>query len=362
MSKKGENIFKRKDGRWEARYVKGCDLNNKIIYGFVYGKSYTDAKKKKNDKILELQSKNNTRINFKKITETFLKIKKLKVKESTYCRYFEIITIYLLPTFENYCFDEIDDTLLIDFFNDELYELTAKTQKDILMLLNQILKYGGTNTRAVYPKVENKPLIVLKEQEIITLENYILNNLNNITLSFIVALYSGLRIGEICALKWNNIDLEKKYIKIDKTLNRIKDLDDSTTNKTKIVITSPKSEKSTRYIPIPSFLIDLLSQIKPSINDDVYFLSNTTKYIEPRLLRYKFKNIIKDLELSYTFHMLRHTFATRCSELGFDPKTISELLGHSNIRTTLSLYIHPRDEHKIECMERLHLLSSQIPI
>ncbi len=359
MSRKGENIFLRKDGRWEARYIIGHDEYGKTRYGYTYGKTYLEAKRNKNSKIIELQELIENNKKFGVVVDTFLKIKKLKVKESTYCRYTEIIKIYLLPVFSNCNIYDIDDEFIINFYSDNLEDLSPKTQKDVLILLNQILKYSGSNIRAVYPKVEKKPIVILNEKEIVKLEHYIFDNFNNITLSFIVALYCGLRIGEMCALKWSDIDLVNKYIKVSKTLTRIKNLDANDINKTKIVITSPKSNNSNRYIPIPNFLSELFYKLKPEYSNDVYFLSGTNLYIEPRLLRYKFKKIEKELELEYTFHMLRHTFATRCTELGFDPKTLSELLGHANVKTTMSLYVHPRNEYKVKCMERLELLSSQ---
>lgn len=264
-----------------------------------------------------------------------------------------------MPTFKNKYLNDIDAEVLIDFYNLKLNNLNTKTQRDILVLLNQILKFGGSNERAFCPKVTNKKVDIINDEEIILLEKYMKDNLNSITLSFIVALYSGIRIGEICALKWSDIDLDNKFINIDKTLNRIKDLDNNSNKKAKIVITPPKSEKSIRTIPIPSFLCDLFLKVKSDSVDESYFLTNSNKYIEPRLLRNKFKAILKKLNFDKKFHTLRHTFATKSIELGFDAKTLSELLGHSNIRTTLNLYVHPTNIHKIECMNKFELLSSQ---
>ncbi len=364
MSKKGENIFYRKDGRYEARYVKGYNEYNKIIYGYVYGKTYSEAKRKKNLKVLEIQKEEEKRNKnsslFINSIELFLNQKKISVKESTYSKYYEMIDIYIKPYFKDYKNNSIDIEKVIKIYDNVYSNLASKTIRDILTLLNQIFKFAKIDVKAPYPKLEKKDIVVLTKEENIKLENYIFSNFNNITFGILLCLYTGIRIGELCALKWNDIDLNNRIININKTLERIKNINPTNNVKTKVIVSTPKSKKSIRQIPIPTMLISYINQIKETTkNDNCYILTNTEKFIEPKVLRKKFKLIIKDLEINCKFHTLRHTFATRCIENGVDPKTLSELLGHSNIKITLELYVHPRNEHKIECMEKLSFLSSQ---
>ncbi len=161
---------------------------------------------------------------------------------------------------------------------------------------------------------------------------------------------TGLRIGELCALKWDNIDLKKRILTGRSTIQRIQCSGGNT--KTKIVVTEPKSESSMRSIPIPENMIDFLKEFKGTPDD--YVLSGTEKPVEPRTMQYRFTKILKNVKLpSVHFHALRHIFASTCVELGFDVKALSELLGHSKVEITLNRYVHSSFERKREYMERL---------
>ena len=160
-----------------------------------------------------------------------------------------------------------------------------------------------------------------------------------------------MHIGEICALKWNNIDLNAGTISVYQTLQRLQDKENK--GKTKILITEPKSQSSKRIIPIPAFLTELLKQIRPA-SPCAYILTGDKKFMEPRTLENIFKKCLSDCDIQcINFHALRHTFATRCVEACFDIKTLSEILGHSNVSTTLNLYTHPTLEHKRANMNKL---------
>ena len=161
---------------------------------------------------------------------------------------------------------------------------------------------------------------------------------------------TGIRIGELCALKWENIDLEKRTLTVNNTVQRIKSIDGSSA--TKLIITSPKSNSSVREIPLPDFIIPILESLKA--NNDYYLLSGTRAIIEPRTMQYRFKRILSDLNLpDVSFHSLRHGFATTCIALGFDVKTLSEILGHSSVEITLNRYVHSSMERKAEFMKSL---------
>ena len=171
-----------------------------------------------------------------------------------------------------------------------------------------------------------------------------------------MCLYTGMRIGEVCALQWRDIDLINYTINISKTIQRVSNHETSHSSKTKIVIDTPKSVASKRAIPIPALLCEQLAQRKQADSSESYFfLTGSERYIEPRNYYARYQDILIDCGISqYTFHALRHTFATRCIEIGFDPKVLSEILGHTDVKITLDRYVHPSIDRKRACMELLY--------
>lgn len=154
---------------------------------------------------------------------------------------------------------------------------------------------------------------------------------NNATLGVALAMVTGIRIGELCALQWSDIDLEKRILTVRKTMQRIQL---SGEHGTKLVITEPKSETSKRKIPIPECIIEFLRSFQGK--DDEYICSGTVRAVEPKTMQYRFARILKNVKLPLVhFHTLRHMFTTKCVKLGFDIKTLSEILGHSNVRITI---------------------------
>lgn len=297
------------------------------------------------------------RIKFNYYINLWLSQKEISVKKSTLSRYIEIVNIYIRPYFNDLYIYKINDEIVYKYTLDLLDKnLSNKTVKDILVLLKQLFKYSKIDINICLPKCNKKGIKVLKKEEQKIIENYICNNLDCINFGIILSLYTGLRIGELCSLKWTNINLVDRTITITNTILRIKNFDDNS-SKTKVIFNTPKSLKSLRIIPIPSQILKYLTELKNNVSsENNYFLTNSLKYMEPRSYYYHYKKIMKILNLqSYNFHVLRHTFATRCIELGFDYKTLSEILGHSDIRITLSLYVHPSNELKIMNMEKLKM-------
>jgi len=163
-----------------------------------------------------------------------------------------------------------------------------------------------------------------------------------------------MRIGEICALKWSDIDMNAELISVNKTLYRISN-PAGNNPKTIILIDSPKSKKSVRKIPIPTFMIYRLSKIKENCNSEDYFLTCTCKFIEPRSYREHYKSFLRSANIPYrNFHVLRHTFATECIRCGIDVKTVSELLGHSSVKITLDRYVHSSMDDKRRQLQKLY--------
>ena len=236
--------------------------------------------------------------------------------------------------------------------------LSPKTVADVLSLIRSILQYAtqrGINVHCdatiVHIKQEKKEMRVLSRLEQKNLCQYLCSNQNPCNLGILVSMFTGLRIGEICALRWNDISLPEQTIYVHHTLQRIQDYSAST-HKTKVLITTPKSSCSIRTIPIPDDLVAILKRSAPNTN--AYLLTNTSHYMEPRTLQNRFKKVLEECGLApINYHVLRHTFATRCVELDFDIKSLSELLGHASITITMNRYVHPSMALKKENMQRL---------
>ncbi len=172
------------------------------------------------------------------------------------------------------------------------------------------------------------------------------------SLGILFALFTGVRIGELCGLRWEDVDFQSLTVSIKRTVERIADLDPNTAKKTKVVLSEPKTENSIRIIPLPGFLAEYLEMRKR--DPKFYLLTGKRKYTEPHQFYVRYQNYLEKHGIeNYTFHSLRHTFATRCVEMEFDTKSLAEILGHSHISTTLSIYVHPSLQQKKMQMNRL---------
>ena len=186
------------------------------------------------------------------------------------------------------------------------------------------------------------------------IEAALLQQTDLVSLGIIFTLFTGVRIGEICGLRWGDIDFENGYVHIRRTIERIADLDEKTTSKTKVIISEPKTESSMRVIPLPSFLLEHIRGYR--MNEDCFVLTGSTKHTEPHTYYTRYKTFLRRNALGdFTFHELRHTFATDCVEKGFDIKSLSEILGHSNVSTTMNYYVHPTLQMKKRQMDMLSL-------
>ena len=235
--------------------------------------------------------------------------------------------------------------------------LSEKTIKDITIVVKGSIKKGINEGKIKhielsfnYPRNDKeKSIYILTKQEQKKITNYVLNNCTSKNIGLLISLYSGIRIGELCALQWKDIDFKNNKLYISKTVQRIY-IKDKNECISKIIITSPKTKNANREIPINKEFLEILKKIKSDKNN--YILSNSDKYIEPRTYRKYFNKILKELKIKqFNFHSLRHTFATNCISLGCDYKTVSELLGHSNVNITLNLYVHPRYSQKKKCID-----------
>ena len=236
--------------------------------------------------------------------------------------------------------------------------LAPKTVNSILSVLKSILKYGAqeknlsiTDLSKISVKQPRKPMRILSTVEQKRLSKYLLEHLTPCNLGILICLYTGLRIGEICALKWSDVCFDESCIFVHQSMQRIQTKNG--TKNTAIFILPPKSSCSIRQIPIPAELVYVMKKYQKPAN--AFLLSGEeNKLIEPRCLENRFKVIASACSIdSITFHSIRHTFATRCVELGFDVKSLSEILGHASVNITLNRYVHPSMEIKQRNMNML---------
>ena len=299
--------------------------------------------------------------NLNSVLFLYVQAKKTYLKESTYARYSNLIDNHIKDTIG---LKEMSNLTNKDFqlFCDE--ELAKGTSiiviREIILLIKLAIKreakINGTQPLFIdldLPSITKKKKIqILSRNDQKSIINYIFENDKQKYSGVILSLLTGLRIGELCALKWTDIDLKKRIIIVNKTLQRIC----LKGKESKITITKPKTQNSDREIPISNALYDFLMSIKPTKRDN-YFLTGTDKYTEPRNYRKIYKTLLKKLKINATsFHALRHTFATRLIENKVDIKTVSELLGHASVNITISIYVHSEFNTKRKAVKTLDSL------
>lgn len=359
MARRGENIRKRSDGRWEGRYICGRDVIGRPQYRSIYGKSYQEVrtklqekKKQQEERVARLTSGDRT---VEQIAEDWLlEIQKTK-KHSTYIKYQLIYLNHIqkhigeLPVLQ--VTDEICHKLLCQESKKEI--LSKSTLNSMRNVLRQILEHGGNgiaikgsdipsaSADCVLPRIT-----IFSRWEQGLLLQYLNQDITPYKLGILVCLLTGIRLGEICALETKDICLTQKTISIRQTVQRIRTTDDTT--KTSLIVTPPKTLHSRREIPICSTLEPLLYEHMP----EKKYLLNGNRPMEPRTYQYMFTRYLRELALqNKNFHALRHTFATNCIASGMEPKCLSEILGHSNVQTTLNRYVHPTPEMKQKQMD-----------
>jgi len=364
MPKKGENIRKRNDGRWEGRYQSGVADDGRTRYSSVYGKSYAQVKERLLAAKAQPQTLKSSNKRFGDVLLEWLDMQALTVKASTYVKFRNLINGHIAPTLGVLPLDQVSTAKLTRFMREKAERgrldgrggLSASTLQALLLILKSALEYAA---RERYmqpmafalrcPEANRKSVKALSIQEQRMLEQSLRDDLDASKLGILLCLYTGLRIGEVCALRWSDVDLSGRLIHVTQTVQRLQTV--STESKTAICIGPPKSECSLRSIPIPPCLMETLQAFcgRP----EAYVLTGSTQLQEPRTYQYRFKKYTAEADIADTnFHVLRHTFSTRFIELGGDPKTLSLLLGHASVEITLNKYVHPSLETKRQQMER----------
>ena len=297
------------------------------------------------------------RKDFEVVTEEWLKYKKNTVKKSTYYNYSYSVAKYLYPSFAGKNITKIKN---YNNFIEELSDtLSPKTVRDIVTKLKEIINFYEEehNTKLnikkmSLPKMNKKEIQILSNKEKQKLEKYCIQQNDLKSLGILICLNTGLRVGEVCALRWENIDFETRRIHVEKTIERIYSKEE---NKTIVIIDTPKSMTSIRTIPINSKLYNILKQMKRKCTKNDFVLTGLSDhYVEPRVYQNYYKNMLKSSKVKeYNFHVLRHTFATNCIEAGMDIKSLSEILGHADVSITLNIYVHSSDKTKRKYLEKI---------
>lgn len=296
----------------------------------------------------------------REIAGAWKEYKRPYVKQSTMAAYVLILENHILPYFGN---DEALHEKAVQAFVLQKIEsgMSVKSVKDILIVLKMVMKFGVKNEWMNYSEWDikyptsstNNELEVLSIANHRKILNYIQSHFTFTGLGIYISLSTGLRIGEICALKWSDINVVDGTITVSRTIERIYIIEGEKKH-TELVINTPKTKNSCREIPISKELLAIIKPLKKVVNEDFYVLTNDERPTEPRTYRNYYNRLMTKLDIpKLKYHGLRHSFATRCIEAGCDYKTVSVLLGHSNISTTLNLYVHPNMEQKKRCISKM---------
>ena len=369
MSKKGENIRKRADGRWEGRYRNGYGKNGRPRYSSVYGKTYGEVRKKLSDTrnaknvYSPLLSKS---VTFGDASARWLNANGVRLKEATKSKYAFMLNRHILPYLAPTKLSELDPTQINLFLKDKLNNGSAKGKglspsyvRTMAIIIGAVMGYASSEglcppvqNKIYKPKATKKKVAVLSKTDLQRLETHLNIAPPNIKLGILICLNTGLRIGELCALSKKDIDLKSKVINVNRTVSKINRSPSSFGN-SHYTLDTPKTETSLRAIPINS---SLYPHIKTAIeqNKNEYLVSDTDGFMSPARFYYHYKAFLKKAGLPpINFHALRHTFATQCVNAGVDIKTLSTILGHSSVAVTLDIYVHPSEENTKRQLEKL---------
>ena len=367
MARRGDNIRKRADGRWEGRYSIRSESGGKH-YRSVYGKSYSEVKEKLtgvihgtqnmgafcgNDETAEGE-KAWRDVDFCALVEEWLcEIEKSR-KYSTYIKYKTIYQCHIQPLFSGDTFPLMNNGHIQNRI--AVSEKSDSIRHSMLAVIKQTLRYAEKQYGWPVPSITNifaqnrsHSIDILKRSEQAKLMQFLHKDMDISKAGIFLCLSTGLRLGEICSLKWIDIDPECKLLHVNRTVQRIKSMEGP--SRTVLLETTPKSVFSNREIPIPDTLLSLLMNFKMSGQE--YILCKD-KPMEPRTYQNRFKRYLGQIMIpDYNFHALRHTFATNCIDSGMDIKSLSEILGHSNVQITLDRYVHPSMDTKRKYIDAL---------
>ncbi len=371
MPRRCANIHKRKDNRWEGRIKIGKYPSGATKYRSIYGKTYSEVKEK-----LESIKRNNTAIQkmsskypiFGNVVLKWLSAVRIEIKQSTAYRYEYLIEKHILPVLGELKITDITSSVVNHFLEEKLKNgklngkggLSPAYVQAMANIIKMVISYAvdedlclPLKTKISKPVNKKADIPILSLQEQMKLKAYIDKNMDITCLGIVISLYAGLRIGEVCALSWDDIDLQLGVMHIRHTVARIKPIDIADKKSSNLILDNPKTKSSQRDIPISSILMPYLSEAKKVANS-TFVVSDKEHFLSPRTFEYRYHKVMqKSIACDINYHALRHTFATRCVEANVDIKSLSEMLGHSNVSITLNTYVHSSIDLKRKQLEKL---------
>ena len=391
MARTGDNIRRRKDGRYEARVAVGRGEDGKLVYRSLYGRSLDEVMTRRSHFLNGRDPKEfclpvprdedweSLKAGFEsgRLNELYegtvsaaalewMRSIRPEIKESTYAQYSFMLRRHIFPRIGRVKTKDLTATRVEEFKRLLLTEgcigrekgLSPKSAACVLAVVKQVLEYAQAHgyevqSIRIHGPRQKKPVIrVLAREEQHALEKVLASDRNRVNAGIMLSLYAGLRIGEVCALKWGDVDLKLHLLRIRRTISRIQETGAESESRTKVVLGVPKTDSSRRVIPLNEDLVRYITPYKAE--DNAFFLTGTEEYMEPRSFYARYKKVMEQCGLDhYNYHALRHTFATRCIESGVDVKSLSEILGHSDVSVTLGRYVHPSLDQKRKEMDRL---------
>jgi len=381
MPRRGENIRKRKDGRWEGRYISGHQQGGKANYKSVYGKSYLETKRKLSQfaekKGVDSNFDSYKDMNFRETLFLWLDNRRIKLRPQTHAKYSQLIENHLAETIGKMKTSKIEATHLNDFLEEKINNgrldkkggLSLSYIKTLIFIIQSTIDFSvaqgycspmrGSISSLPKKKVDY-PVFSIDEQD--RIEQHMLSDTDGTKLGVLICLYTGLRIGELCGLRWSDIDFCHDTISVHRTVYRtVNENKNIGEPKTKLIVGEPKTISSYRIIPIPSSLQVLLRTHLRKSSSEWVISDGDNGFFDPRTYQYRFQKYLRDCVVpKKKFHALRHAFATRCVEVGMDIKSLSEILGHASVNITLNIYVHSSIKQKQSQMELLVANRGQI--
>lgn len=361
MARRGENIYKRGDGRWEGRYIRGRTPEGRAQYGYVYASTYSACREKRRQRLRELPREitPSNNMTLPEAVDLFFAERERKLKESTVSRYRYMVRKYIQPQLGAAPLYTLTEERVAAFYQRlQGQSLSPKSARDVGVLLRAILRMAAkrgcfcTGLNAELPAYRKRQVEIFTEPEILRLAHYIVNKPDLTGLGVLLTLNSGLRLGELCALRWSDIDLHAGFVRVEREVQRIYEK-----GCTRLIVQPPKSESSLRRIPLPTDILSLLAAHRPENAGSFCLLTSSGDPLEPRTMQNRYRSLLKRAGVPYrNFHALRHTYATRCIEQYVDVKSVSEMLGHSDVRITLQTYVHVSLRHKQQAVQSIGFL------
>ena len=370
MPKRGENIHKRKDGRWEARYKCGTTDSGRAVYRSVYAKTYAEVREKQRDGILACREGMHPKesVTFGAALALWQEANRSRRKGATNMRYANLIDGHIAPELSGIRVAQINTAMLSNFMNRKLESgrldgkggLSPAYVRSIMLVIHSVIEFSvaeclcpPVRINIHTPAMSKRELEILSRSDQARLEAALRTDPDGTSLGIYLSLQTGLRIGEVCALRWSDVDLAGAVIHIRWTIARVRAGKNEACGKTKLIRDTPKTKASARDIPISEHVMEVLRAVQGKSSSE-YVISATPDFVSPRTFEYRFHKLLEKNGIpGINYHALRHTFATRCIEAGVDVKSLSELLGHSNAAVTLNTYVHSSMERKREELKKL---------